>query len=146
MVVWVQPTNDTKRRVVAPLLGIAMLTTLFRLTVRVIVALSFLIILLVSMWLRTIPGQTCIYGSAKRSRITARRHQPCPQRSATESQNRYTCVGPVSTGDAEDLDAEVAVEVPADAEAIPEGRTSASAAPTRDMLIFGGTQMTWMRI
>jgi hypothetical protein len=35
MVVWVQPTNDTKRRVVVPLLGIAMLTTLFRLTVRV---------------------------------------------------------------------------------------------------------------
>jgi hypothetical protein len=40
-------------------------------------------------------------------------------------------VGLVSTGDAEDLDAEVAVEVPADAEAIPEGRTSASATPTR---------------
>ncbi|KAJ7900996.1 hypothetical protein B0H14DRAFT_3123600 [Mycena olivaceomarginata] len=78
MVVWVQPTNDTKRRVVAPLLGIAMLTTLFRLTVRVIVALSFLIILLVSMWLRTIPGQTCIYGSAKRSRITALK--PIPRR------------------------------------------------------------------
>ncbi|KAJ7716899.1 hypothetical protein B0H14DRAFT_3012579 [Mycena olivaceomarginata] len=70
MVVWVQPTNDTKRRVVAPLLGIAMLTTLFRLSVRVrtrrfwlddawvIVALSCSIILLVSMWLRTIPGQS----------------------------------------------------------------------------------------
>ncbi|KAJ7901008.1 hypothetical protein B0H14DRAFT_2670431 [Mycena olivaceomarginata] len=70
MVVWVQPTNDTKRRVVAPLLGIAMLTTLFRLSVRVrtrrfwlddawvIVALSSSIILLVSMWLRTIPGQS----------------------------------------------------------------------------------------
>ncbi|KAJ7364587.1 hypothetical protein DFH08DRAFT_274963 [Mycena albidolilacea] len=51
-------------------MGIAMLTTLFRLTVRVrtrkfwlddawvIVALSFSIILLVSMWLRTIPGQS----------------------------------------------------------------------------------------
>jgi hypothetical protein len=35
MVVWVQPTNTTKRIVTTTLLGIAMLTTLFRLRIRI---------------------------------------------------------------------------------------------------------------
>ncbi|KAJ7301861.1 hypothetical protein DFH08DRAFT_827157 [Mycena albidolilacea] len=39
----------------------------------------------------------------------------------TKAKTGTSVVGPVSTGDAEDLDAEVTVEVPADTEAIPEG-------------------------
>ncbi|KAJ7364581.1 hypothetical protein DFH08DRAFT_839579 [Mycena albidolilacea] len=70
MVVWAQPTNTTKRIVTTTLLGIAMLTTLFRLRTRIrtrrfwlddvwaIVALIFSIMLLVSMWLRTIPSSS----------------------------------------------------------------------------------------
>ncbi|KAJ7364586.1 hypothetical protein DFH08DRAFT_839592, partial [Mycena albidolilacea] len=70
MVVWVQPTNTTKRIVTTTLLGIAMLTTLFRLRTRIrtrrfwlddvwaIVALLFSIMLLVAMWLRTIPSSS----------------------------------------------------------------------------------------
>ncbi|KAJ7325470.1 hypothetical protein DFH08DRAFT_817145 [Mycena albidolilacea] len=80
----------------------------------------------------------CIYSSAKRNRVRKGRQQ--------KAKTGTSGVGLVSTGEAEDLDAEVAVESLAMLKQFQRGRTSASAAPTRDMLTFGGTRMTWMRI
>ncbi|KAJ7337715.1 hypothetical protein DFH08DRAFT_813036 [Mycena albidolilacea] len=80
----------------------------------------------------------CIYGSTRGTRVRKGRQQ--------KAKTGTSGVGLVSTGDAEDLDAEVAVESLPMLKQFQRGRTSASATPTRDMLIFGGTQVTWMRI